>query len=221
MDFNTLNPGTIVVLVVTLTLAPFIAVMVTAFTKLVVVLSLLRNALGLQQTPPNVVLNGLAIILALYVMYPVLIQTQSLIGDQMAKAPEEKLSLERIVELANIGKQPLKDFLIHHSSETERQFFMRSAQQLLPEDKRSGVSLDDFLVIIPAFTVSELSAAFQIGFLIFLPFLVIDLLVSNILMALGMSMMSPTQVSLPFKLLLFVFISGWTQLIHGLVLTYS
>lgn len=221
MDFNALSPGTIVLIVVTLTLAPFIAVMVTAFTKLVVVLSLLRNALGLQQTPPNVVLNGLAIILSLYVMYPVLIQTQSLIGARMNETPDQKMTVERMLDLANVGKQPLKHFLIRHSSDTEREFFLHSAQRLLPEDKRSEIANDDFLVVIPAFTVSELSAAFQIGFLIFLPFLIIDLLVSNILMALGMSMMSPTQVSLPFKLLLFVFISGWTQLIHGLVLTYT
>src|SRR3990167_4473524 len=117
MDFNALSPGTIVLIVVTLTLAPFIAVMVTAFTKLVVVLSLLRNALGLQQTPPNVVLNGLAIILSLYVMYPVLIQTQSLIGTRISETPDQKLTVERMLDLANVGKQPLKDFLIRHSSE--------------------------------------------------------------------------------------------------------
>lgn len=221
MDFNSLNPGSIVLIVVTLTLAPFIAVMVTAFTKLVVVLSLLRNALGLQQTPPNVVLNGLAIILSLYVMYPVIIKTQALVNAELATQPDAKMTLNRVLELADVGKQPLKDFLIQHSNETEREFFHSSALELLPEDQQATVSADDFLVIIPAFTVSELSAAFQIGFLIFLPFLVIDLLVSNIMMALGISMMSPTQVSLPFKLLLFVFISGWTQLIHGLVLTYT
>ncbi len=221
MDFNTLNPGTIVLIVVTLTLAPFIAVMVTAFTKLVVVLSLLRNALGLQQTPPNVVLNGLAIILALYVMYPVITNTQALIGTELSAQPEAKMTLDRILHLADVGKQPLKDFLIRHANQSEKDFFHSSAQELLPEEQRHTVMADDFLVIIPAFTVSELSAAFQIGFLIFLPFLVIDLLVSNIMMALGMSMMSPTQVSLPFKLLLFVFISGWTQLIHGLILTYT
>jgi len=221
MDFNSLNPGTIVLIIVTLTLAPFISVMVTAFTKLVVVLSLLRNALGLQQSPPNVVLNGLAIILTLYVMYPVIIKTQSLVSDELNTRPDAKMTVERIMEVANVGKQPLKDFLIKHSKEDEREFFTRSAKELLPEDQRDTVMPDDFLVIIPAFTVSELSAAFQIGFLIFLPFLVIDLLVSNVMMALGMSMMSPTQVSLPFKLLLFVFISGWTQLIHGLILTYT
>jgi type III secretion protein R len=154
-------------------------------------------------------------------MYPVLIQTQSLISTRISETPDQKLTVERMLDLANVGKQPLKDFLIRHSSETEREFFLHSAQRLLPADKRSEIASDDFLIVIPAFTVSELSAAFQIGFLIFLPFLIIDLLVSNILMALGMSMMSPTQVSLPFKLLLFVFISGWTQLIHGLVLTYT
>ncbi|CBL45606.1 Type III secretory pathway protein [gamma proteobacterium HdN1] len=221
MDFNTLNPGTIIVIVVTITMAPFVAVMVTAFTKLVVVLSLLRNSLGLQQTPPNVVLNGLAIILSLYVMYPVLLQTQSLITSHLKETPEAKLTVDRLIEIFDVGKKPLKDFLIRHSKESERHFFLESARQLLPEEDRNNIHEDDFLVIVPAFTVSELSAAFQIGFLLFLPFLIIDLLVSNLLMALGIAMLSPTQVSLPFKLLLFVFISGWTQLIHGLVLTYN
>lgn len=220
MDLESLNPGTIVIIVVALTLAPFVAVMVTAFTKIVVVLSLLRNALGLQQTPPNVVMNGLAIILSIYVMYPVTLQIQDIIGERASTWKTEKIDVEKMLDLVEHGKQPLKNFLIRNANATEREFFLDSARRLLPADKRADVAEDDFIVITPAFTVSELSAAFQIGFLVFLPFLVVDLLVSNILMALGMTMMSPTLVSLPFKLLLFVFISGWAQLVHGLVLTY-
>ncbi|UOF17632.1 hypothetical protein IEQ11_00955 [Lysobacter capsici] len=119
------------------------------------------------------------------------------------------------------GKEPLRAFLIKHSSDAERAFFLRSAQRLLPPNARADISVNDFLVVIPAFTVSELTAAFQIGFLIFLPFLIIDLVVSNILLSLGMMMLSPTTVSLPFKLLLFVLIGGWAKLVHGLVLTYG
>jgi type III secretory pathway component EscR len=126
-----------------------------------------------------------------------------------------------MLALAEVGKEPLRAFLIQHSNNAERAFFLRSAQRLLPPAKRDSISVNDFLVVVPAFTVSELTAAFQIGFLIFLPFLVIDLVVSNILLALGMMMLSPTTISLPFKLLLFVLIDGWAKLVHGLVLTYG
>ena len=127
----------------------------------------------------------------------------------------------RLLALMDAGKEPLRRFLIKHSSDAERAFFLRSAQRLLPPNARGDISVNDFIVVIPAFTVSELTAAFQIGFLIFLPFLIIDLVVSNILLSLGMMMLSPTTVSLPFKLLLFVLIGGWAKLVHGLVLTYG
>ncbi|WP_081931210.1 hypothetical protein [Lysobacter antibioticus] len=127
----------------------------------------------------------------------------------------------RLLAMMDAGKEPLRGFLIKHSSDAERAFFLRSAQRLLPPASRGDISVNDFIVVIPAFTVSELTAAFQIGFLIFLPFLIIDLVVSNILLSLGMMMLSPTTVSLPFKLLLFVLIGGWAKLVHGLVLTYG
>lgn len=303
MDFSSFSPALILVTVVSLALAPFVAVMVTSFTKIVVVLSLLRNALGLQQVPPNVVINGLAIVLSIYVMYPVLLDTHAAIngqmqatttaapavrpvsaippggpvelasipgvtavvdstapllgqpGSQLAQpspmaseegvgdvdvqadgtasagdesapplkptAPGERMDTARLLHLIDVGKEPLRGFLIKHSSDNERAFFLRSAQRLLPPAKQADISPNDFIVIVPAFTVSELTAAFQIGFLIFLPFLIIDLVVANILLALGMMMMSPTIVSLPFKLLLFVLIDGWAKLVHGLVLTYA
>jgi type III secretion protein R len=222
MELGTLSPALILTLVVGLALAPYVAVMITAFTKLVVVFSLLRNALGLQQTPPNVVLNGLAIILSAYVMYPV--------GLEMAAAAEPVLEarsneaanvkISELLSVAEQAKEPLKGFLIKHTSAEEREFFLTTAQRLLPEQRRAQVAANDLIVIVPAFTVSELARAFQIGFIIFLPFLVIDLIVANVLQALGMMMLSPTTISLPFKLLLFVLLDGWSKLIHGLVLTY-
>jgi type III secretion protein R len=221
MDLNSFNPALIIVSVVGLAMAPFVAVMVTSFTKIVVVLSLLRNALGLQQTPPNVVINGLAIVLSVYVMNAVMLSSYDAINARMQQNPNRSMDVNRMAELAEAGKEPLRAFLLKHSSESERQFFLRSAQRLLPADKQASVSDTDYLVVVPSFTVSELTAAFKIGFLIFLPFLVIDLIVSNILLALGMMMLSPTTVSLPFKLLLFVFIDGWAKLVHGLVLTYT
>lgn len=220
MDFSSFSPALVVTTVVGLAMAPFVAVMVTSFTKIVVVLSLLRNALGLQQVPPNVVINGLAIILSIYVMNPVILATYDAVNGKMQEQPTATMDVERMLDLVDAGKEPLRAFLIRHSSEQERAFFLGSAQRLLPEERRASVGIDDYVVVVPAYTVSELTAAFQIGFLIFLPFLIIDLVVSNILLAMGMMMLSPTTVSLPFKLLLFVFLDGWAKLVHGLILTY-
>jgi type III secretion protein R len=216
MDLTQFSPSSALVTVVLLALAPFVAVMVTSFTKIVVVLSLLRNALGLQQVPPNVVLNGLSLVLTVYVMFPV--------GQQMA-AKVEGLnnigsSTKTLLAAADAAKEPLREFLIRHSPPRERAFFLKTAQKTLAPDKAGQLTERDFIVVVPAFTVGELATAFQIGFLIFLPFLVIDLVISNILMAMGMMMLSPTTVSLPFKLLLFVLVDGWVKLAHGLVLTY-
>ncbi|KRE94458.1 type III secretion system protein SsaR [Frateuria sp. Soil773] len=221
MDFSSFSPALVITLVVALAMAPFVAVMVTSFTKIVVVLSLLRNALGLQQVPPNVVINGLAIILSVYVMNPVIMDTYKGVQTQMGTQVPGPMTMEKLGQIVESGKEPLRQFLIKHSHEGERGFFLQSAKRLMPADRQGDLTADDYIVIVPAFTVSELTEAFQIGFLLFLPFLVIDLVVSNILLAMGMMMLSPTMVSLPFKLLLFVLLSGWAKLIHGLVLTYQ
>jgi type III secretion protein R len=216
MDLTSFSPSSALLTVIILALAPFVAVMVTSFTKLVVVLSLLRNALGLQQVPPNVVLNGLALVLSIYVMYPV--------GTEMAAKLQNIDNIgansKNMLAAADTAKEPLREFLYKHSRPVERAFFLKTAQKALKPDQASKIGERDFLVIVPSFTVSELSVAFEIGFLIFLPFLVIDLVISNILMAMGMMMLSPTTVSMPFKLLLFVLIDGWVKLTHGLILTY-
>lgn len=219
MDLQAFTPASALLTVIALALAPFVAVMVTSFTKIVVTLSLLRNALGLQQVPPNIVLNGLALILTLYVMYPVGVQmNRAAAGIDRTAAISDTQSM---LSYANASKEPLRNFLLEHSSPRERAFFLRTAKRILPPDTAARMTQRDFIVVTPAFTVSELSAAFQIGFLIFLPFLIIDLVVSNILLAMGMMMLSPTTVSLPFKLLLFVLIDGWVKLSHGLVLSYA
>ena len=217
MDLTQFSPSSALVTVVLLALAPYAAVMVTSFTKIVVVLSLLRNALGLQQVPPNVVLNGLALVLSVYVMYPVGQQ----MADRATAVPNAYTSTSGMLAAADAAKEPLREFMVKHAQPRERAFFLKTAQKALPADKAAALTDRDFIVIVPAFTVTELATAFQIGFLIFLPFLVVDLIVSNILMAMGMMMLSPTTVSLPFKLLLFVLIDGWVKLTHGLVLTYQ
>ncbi len=216
MDLTQFTPSSALITVVVLALAPFVAVMVTSFTKLVVVLSLLRNALGLQQVPPNVVLNGLALVLSLYVMFPV----GSEMGRRMQGLDHIGGSTQSMLQAADAAKEPLREFLHKHSRSVERAFFLKTAQRSLKPEQSAGLTDRDFLVVVPAFVVSELAVAFEIGFLIFLPFIVIDLVISNILMAMGMMMLSPTTVSMPFKLLLFVLIDGWVKLTHGLILTY-
>jgi len=191
-------------------------VMVTSFTKIIVVLSLLRNALGVQQVPPNVVLNGLALIFSIYVMYP----TGLAMMGELEGHDDLAANTDNLLEAVNQAKEPLRDFLIANASERERAFFLDTIRRMTRDDLQQAVGPRDFIVIIPAFTISELTAAFQIGFLIFLPFIVIDLVIANILMAMGMMMLSPTVISLPFKLLLFVLIEGWAKLGHGLVLSY-
>jgi type III secretion protein R len=220
MDLTSFTPATALITVVVLSLAPFVAVMVTSFTKIVVVLSLLRTALGLQQTPPNVVINGMALVLTLYVMYPVMLDVADRWKSSGQTATTAARDTDRMLGAIDAVKEPLRTFLIKHSAPRERAFFQKTAQRMVGEQRADQVGENDFIVVIPAFTVSELVSAFQIGFLIFLPFLVIDLVVSNILLAMGMMMLSPVTVSLPFKLLLFVLIDGWVKLSHGLVLSY-
>ncbi len=217
MDLTQFSPGSALVTVILVALAPFVAVMLTSFTKIVIVLSLLRNALGLQGVPPSLVINGLAMVLTVYVMYPVGQEITKRISsvDDIAKSTTTMLAA------ADAAKEPLREFLIKHAQPQERAFFLHTARKMMSAEEAAELTDRDFIVIVPAFTVSELSVAFQIGFLIFLPFLVIDLVIANILMALGMMMLSPTTVSLPFKLLLFVLVDGWIKLTHGLVLSYQ
>lgn len=198
-------------------LVPFIAVMATSFVKIAIVIGLLRNALGVQQIPPNMAMYGLAIILTTYIMAPIGIAT----FDEFSKNPVSLENTEALKAVIETASRPYKDFLLRHGNEAEQTFFFDTASEIWPEEVAKNLSKDSFFVLIPAFTVSELTSAFEIGFLLYLPFLVIDLIISNILLAMGMMMVSPMTISLPFKLLLFVLADGWTRLIHGLVLSYQ
>jgi len=216
MDLSTFTPSSALLTVILLALAPFVAVMLTSFTKIVVVLALLRSALGVPQVPPNLVLNGLAMVLTIYVMYPVGLE----VADTINEADVSIESSEDIFEVASLAKEPVRAFLLAHADELERGFFKSTVERMTADREGHVVGADDFVVLIPAFTISELTEAFQIGFLIYLPFIIIDLVISNILMALGMVMLSPTLISLPFKLLLFLAADGWVKLSHGLVTSY-
>lgn len=213
------NPVLLLGLLTLLGLAPFIAILTSSFIKLIVVMHIVRSAIGLQQEPPNMAVSGIAIILSIYIMAPVIMETYEIFNSYNIEVTD--------IKNPNFGaafsdsSRPLQDFLTKHSKLTERQFFVDTAQKIWPARYAQEVDQKHLLVLIPAFMVSELTAAFQIGFLIFLPFIVIDLIISNILLSMGMMMVSPTVVSLPFKLLLFVLVDGWSRLIHGLLLSYQ
>jgi len=212
------DPTTLVALIVAFGVAPFVALMMTSYTKLVIVFGLLRAALGLQQTPPNMVLNGIAVILSIYIMAPV----GTAIGDALdtGRLGRQGNAIEDVRAVIDAARPPLVEFLSQHTRERERQFFLRSASQIWPAERAQSLKADDLLVLIPSFTLSELTAAFQVGFVIYVVFVVVDLIVATVLLAMGMSMMAPTTISVPFKLLLFVMLDGWSRLVHGLVLSY-
>lgn len=198
-------------------LLPFAALMVTSYAKIVIVLGLLRNALGVQQVPPNMVINALAIILSAYVMAPVTAKLTENVDLNHASS----MRTGDIVSRISLAKEPLKGFLMKHSAERERYFFIKSAAALWPKEMADQVKSDDFLVLVPAFLITELSEAFMVGFMIYLAFILVDMVIANVLLAMGMSMLSPNIISTPFKLLLFVMLDGWSKLVHGLILSYQ
>jgi type III secretion protein R len=196
-------------------LFPVLAVAVTSYTKITVVMLIVRNALGIQQTPPNIIVYTIAMILTFYIMYPVIYDVYGIIQRQNY-AFDNPANVERIVLTLS---EPVRGFLLKYVTESEQQFFIDTLKQIWPE--RTGIAQkNDFAILIPAFLAEELTRAFQIGFLLYIPFLVVDIVVSAILIALGLQMMSPTIISIPFKLLLFVAIDGWNRLFQGLILSY-
>lgn len=221
---GTANPVVLIVVMGFLALAPFALIMLTSFVKISVVLSILRNALGTQQIPPNQVITGLSLILTIFIMTPVVEKMYAQAGDVgKTDAIFSEMSVREIFEASKRGREPLREFLLRHVHKEDLGLFYDWARKIA---QRNGNNPDDiqpneFRVIIPAFVTSELAEAFIIGFLLFVPFLVIDLVVANILQAMGMFMLSPTIISLPFKLLLFVLIDGWILLVKALVLGYT
>jgi flagellar biosynthetic protein FliP len=219
LDMGAEDPGgftgriiQLVTLVTVLSLAPGLLVAVTSFTRIVVVLSLLRSALGVQQTPPNAVLIGLAIFLTGFVMTPTFDRAWT---EGVAPLLAEDISEEEAFTLIST---PFRDFMTAHVGEQELTAFVEMAA-LTPEP--TTVEDVPLQVLIPAFMVSELRRAFEIGFLVFLPFLIIDMLVASLLMSMGMMMLPPVMISLPFKLIFFVLIDGWSMISSSLVRSFG
>jgi type III secretion protein R len=213
------RPMVLVVALALVSLIPFAFMTVTAFVKIATVLQIVRSAIGAQNVPSGTVIMALAGALTLIAMAPVgdkiMVRLSPLLT---GKDGADTVALVRDgVEAVRV---PMRDFLVANASPAERARFVEVARSARPPSERADVHDDDLSVVVPAFVVTELGEAFAVGFLIYLPFLVIDLVISNVLLALGMQMMSPTQVSLPFKLLLFVAIDGWGLLAQSLVTGY-
>ena len=221
---GTANPVVLIVVMGILALAPFALIMLTSFVKISVVLSILRNALGTQQVPPNQVITGLSLILTIFIMTPVVEKMYAAAGDVGdTDAIFSEMSVREIFEASKRGREPLREFLARHVHKQDLGLFFDWSRKIAQRNGNdpNAIQLNEFRILIPAFVTSQLAEAFIIGFLLFVPFLVIDLVVANILQAMGMFMLSPTIISLPFKLLLFVLIDGWILLVKALVLGYT
>ena len=282
---QTANPVVMVIVLGALALAPFVVVMLTSFVKISVVLSILRNAMGTQQVPPNQIITGLAFVLTIFIMVPVARQMYAE-GGNVSNTRDifSEASVKSLFDASKKAKEPLRRFLSHHSGVKDRELFMDLAVRLeqsasvqkqeptpvpaakpsleprsghpnaepstVPVQHAAGTQIaagpptaippppghsppannavkfdkpnkEDFQVLIPAFVTSQLKEAFEVGFLLFVPFIVVDMVIANILLAMGMQMLSPTVISLPFKLLLFVLVDGWFLIVRGLVLSYT
>lgn len=284
---QTANPMVMVIVLGALALAPFVVIMLTSFVKISVVLSILRNALGTQQVPPNQIITGLAFVLTIFIMVPVAQQMYDEAGSiGNTKDIFSEASVKSLFDASKKAKEPLRRFLSQHSHIKDRELFMDLAVRLNqtayashpPRNQVAGFKpaaqaaeivpsatllpvayaqvsqnppsssqtstapgtsatpnssaaaapeqvnrpdKEDFQVLIPAFVTSQLKEAFEVGFLLFVPFIVVDMVVANVLLAMGMQMLSPTVISLPFKLLLFVLVDGWFLIVRGLVLSYT
>lgn len=207
-----------------LAILPWVVMMLTSYLKIVVVIALLRNALGVQQAPPNQIVNGIALLLTFYVMFPTGLQMYDSAKSYIEQnAPTKLVSSETaryVVGALNQTKEPLRTFLKKNTSQESLTRFYQMAYKIFPAKFKADLTRTDFIVLMPAYITSQLRDAFAIGVLIYLPFFVIDLVTSNILLAMGMMMLSPLTISLPLKLLLLVMVDGWTILIQGLVLTF-
>lgn len=208
----------LLVAVVAIGMIPFIAMVVTSYAKIVVVLGLLRQALGVQQVPPNMALNGIAILVSLYIMAPIGMEAMQTVQDHGGSQGQSTTQL--VVGSLDAAREPFRRFLKQHAHEREKRFFLRSASTIWPKEMAAKLHEDDLIVLAPSFTLTELTDAFKIGFLLYVAFIVVDLVIANTLMAMGLNQVQPTNIAIAFKLMLFVVMNGWSALIHGLVLTY-
>ncbi|WP_138516628.1 type III secretion system export apparatus subunit SctR [Limnobacter alexandrii] len=219
---NQFDPVSLALFLALMSVVPLLIVSCTAFLKISTVLLLVRNVLGVQQIPPNLAIYGIALVISVFVMMPTLRDSFSRVEMDMENLPSSSQVLEQSADFL----EPFRVFMNRFAREEQKEAFYQAAlagsasaenkQEVVP-----NITRNDYLVVVPAFITSELTAAFEIGFMLALPFVIIDLVVSNILLALGMMMVSPNSIALPLKLLLFISVDGWSRLLHGIVLGYQ
>lgn len=211
------NILTMITVLLGLGMLPFVVLATTSFVKVAVVLFILRSALGVQQTPPNIVLYTIALALTAFVGAPV---ATAMIAEIQAGATDFS-SFDNWVSAFGRAQEPLRSFMMALTTEQERAYFVTAAAQAWPDDSPLTATQDQLVILVPSFLMAELRRAFEIGFLIYLPFVTVDLIVTTILMAMGMSQVTPSIISTPFKLFLFVSVEGWTLILTGLLTSYA
>jgi type III secretion protein R len=208
------------ILLAMLSFIPFAVVTTTSFLKISVVLLILRNSIGVQQVPPTLAIYGISLALSVFVMAPTLQEMGKHVAAIQPAAAKSGGAMP-ILAQAQKAFEPLRTFMMKYSRAEQRETFLESARKLWPKEAAKDAKASDALVLIPAFVVSELQTGYEIGFLIYIPFVVVDLLISNLLMALGMQQVSPQTITIPLKLLLFTLVDGWGKLLHALALSYA
>lgn len=200
----------LIVMMTIIALLPTFLIMMTSFTRIIIILGFLRNAMGIQQTPPNIVLAGISLFLTFFIMQPVIVQVNN---EAYQPYIREEITMQ---ECFNKAAVPFKKFMIKQTETSAFKLFVNISNEEVPEDKTEM----PMYVILPSFLMTELKRAFMAGFLLYLPFMLIDLVVASILMSMGMMMLPPAMISLPFKLLLFVIMDGWNLLFQALIMGY-
>ena len=215
MMFQGVDPVVLALFFGAMSLLPMLLVVCTAFLKIVIVLMITRNAIGVQQVPPSMAINGIALAATLFVMAPVGYQ----IAENLKTSPLDMSNVQTLQATGLVAIEPLRIFMTRNTDPDVLTHLQENSARMWPPEMVQSTQREDLVLLIPAFVVSQLQAGFEIGFLIYIPFIVIDLIVSNLLLALGMQMVSPMTISLPLKLLLFVMVSGWSRLLDSLFLT--
>ncbi|MBP1127626.1 MULTISPECIES: type III secretion system export apparatus subunit SctR [Pseudomonas] len=216
MMFQGVDPVVLALFFGAMSVLPMLLVVCTAFLKIVIVLMITRNAIGVQQVPPSMAINGIALAATLFVMAPVGYQ----IAENLKTSPLDMSNVQTLQATGLVAIEPLRTFMKRNTDPDVLTHLQENSARMWPPEMVQSTQREDLVLLIPAFVVSQLQAGFEIGFLIYIPFIVIDLIVSNLLLALGMQMVSPMTISLPLKLLLFVMVSGWSRLLDSLFLSY-
>ena len=216
MTVQGVDPLLLALFLAGLSLMPMLLVVCTAFLNICIVVMITRNAIGVQQVPPSMALYGIALAATLFVMAPVGYE----ISQILKQSPVDLSSVQALQDSGLQAVKPLQAFMLRNTAPDVLTHLLDNTARMWPPEMAQQVSRDDLILLVPAFVLSQLQAGFEIGFLIYIPFIVIDLIVSNLLLALGMQMVSPMTISLPLKLLLFVLVSGWTRLLDSLFLSF-